>query len=411
MPVVDIAIVGAGAAGIAAARWLTSQGVKPLVLEARDRVGGRAHTDTAAFGFPLDFGCAWLHSADQNPWATLAQQQGATILERPPDWRRRIGKHELTPDERAAIGKAIERNFDLAADAARAGRDVAVSELIPDDAVRAQFDAIMTWYIGIESDAVSTFDLARFEDSEVNWAVREGLGSIVARGAEPLDVRLHTPVQKVDWRGPRVALHTPSGTLETRAVIVTASTNLLAEGRVIFEPALPAEMQQACNDVPLGIADKVFFRMRPGTLPFEGTTHFIGTDQSAHTCSYQVRPSGQDALLAYFGGRFARDLEARGELERFAREELAGIFGTEFERQIIDSVTVGWSGDPWARGSYSAARPGRARSRETLQQPVGERIFLAGEACSVEHFGTIHGAWESGQRAAAEALAFIQRQR
>ena len=407
----DIVIVGAGAAGIAAARWLQERGSGPLLLEARNRVGGRAHTDTTAFGVPLDFGCAWLHSADQNPWATLAHEQGVTILERPPDWRRRVGAHELTPEERAAMGQAMERNFALADAAARAGRDVSVSELIPNDDVRAQFDAIMTWYIGIESDSVSSFDLARFADSEVNWAVREGLGSVVARAAEPLEVRLSTAVQRIEWRAPRVSLHTPSGTVEARAVIVTVPTNVLIEGGVAFDPPLPLPLQQALADVPLGIANKAFFRMRPGTLPFEGTTHFIGTDKTAHTCSYQVRPSGHDVLLAYFGGRFARDLEQRGELERFAREELAGIFGGEFDRQIIDSVTVGWSQDPWSRGSYSAARPGHAHARELLEEPVGERLFLAGEACSVEHFGTIHGAWESGQRAAARALQAIQRRR
>jgi monoamine oxidase len=411
MSEVDIVIVGAGAAGIAAARWLQDHGAKPLLLEARSRVGGRAHTDTSAFGFPLDFGCAWLHSADQNPWAVLAREQGNTILERPPDWRRRVGKHELTPDERAAMGQAMERNFALAEAAVRAGRDVAVSELIPNDAIRAQFDAIMTWYIGIESDSVSSFDLAQFADSEVNWAVREGLGSVVARAAEPLDVRLNTPVQRIDWRGSSVSVHTSSGTIAARAVIVTASTNVLAAGGIAFDPSLPAELQQALADVPLGIANKVFFRMQPGTLPFEGTTHFIGTDQTAHTGAYQVRPSGHDALLAYFGGRFARDLEQRGELERFARDELAGIFGRDFEQEIVDSVTVGWSQDPWARGSYSAARPGHARARESLEQPVGERLFLAGEACSIEHFGTIHGAWESGQRAAARALQVIRPER
>ncbi len=167
---------------------------------------------------------------------------------------------------------------------------------------------------------------------------------------------------------------------------------------------MPTTIQQALHDVPLGIANKVFFRMQPGALPYEGTTHFIGTDQHSHTCSYQVRPAGQEVLLAYFGGRFARDLERRGELEEFAREELGGIFGGEFVRRITASLTVGWSEDPWSRGSYSAARPGRANMREVLNQPVGERLFFAGEACSVDHFGTIHGAWESGVRAAARAL-------
>jgi len=407
MSVIDIAIVGAGAAGIAAARWLREHGSSALLLEARDRVGGRAHTDKATFGMPLDRGCAWLHSATMNPWAHLARDLGFTVLEQPPDWRRRVGARTRTPQELAELGRELEHDFSLAARAVAEGRDVAVSELVPDNAVRPQFDAIMTWYIGIESDSVSSVDLASFDDVEVNWAVREGLGSVVARAAHGLDVRLATPVHGIDWRGRGVTVQTSAGSIEARAVIVTAPTSVLAQDAIRFEPALPALLQEALHDVPLGIANKVFFRMEPGALPFEGTTHFTGTDQQSQTCSYQVRPAGQELLLAYFGGRFARDLEQRGGLEHFARGELSSIFGSDFTRRITKSLTVGWSQDRWARGSYSAARPGRAHMREVLNQPVGERIFLAGEAGSVQHFGTIHGAWESGVRAASQALRVV----
>ncbi len=408
MPAFDVVIVGAGAAGIAAARWLRANGSSALLLEARDRVGGRAHTDNSTFGMPLDRGCAWLHSATENPWAVIARDLGLSIIKQSPDWRRRVGAKLRSPEELATLGRELEQNFSLASRAAAEGRDVSMSELIPDNAVRAQFDAIMTWYIGIESDSVSSLDVARFEDAEINWAVREGLGSVVARAAEGLEVSLATPVQTIDWRGQGVTLRTVAGSVDARAVIVTAPTSVLAQDGIRFEPALPAPMQQALHDVPLGIANKVFFRMQPGALPYEGTTHFIGTDQRSHTCSYQVRPAGQEALLAYFGGRFAQDLEKRGELEQFALEELAGIFGGEFVRKITASLTVGWSEDPCSRGSYSAARPGRAHMREVLSQPIGERIFFAGEACSVEHFGTIHGAWESGVRAAGKALRVLQ---
>src|SRR4029450_2307128 len=107
------------------------------------------------------------------------------------------------------------------------GRDVAVSELVPDNAVRPQFDAIMTWYIGIESDSVSSVDLASFDDVEVNWAVREGLGSAAARAADGLHVRLATPVHGIEWLGRGVTVQTSAGSIEARAVIVTAPTSLL----------------------------------------------------------------------------------------------------------------------------------------------------------------------------------------
>src|ERR1044072_9220694 len=130
----DIVIVGAGAAGIAAARHLKQAGLKPLLLEARDRVGGRAWTNVEAFGFPVDMGCAWLHSADLNPWMSYARQHGFKIIERSPVWRRRIGRDEASEAYKAASAAAYDRNDGLIQAAAGRGLDVAVADLIPDDA-------------------------------------------------------------------------------------------------------------------------------------------------------------------------------------------------------------------------------------------------------------------------------------
>lgn len=405
---VDIAVIGAGAAGIAAARWLRDNGIRPLVLEARDRVGGRAYTEHSTFGFPVDLGCAWLHSAEQNPWTDLARTQGFTVIERRADWRRRIGAELPSEEHRAATAAALDRNFELIDAAGRAGRDVAVSELVPEDSFRPQFDAIMTWLMGIESDSVSSLDLARYQESDIDWGVAEGLGSVIARAARGLDVHLEMPVRTIHWAGSGVILATSAGEVRARAAIVTLPTTVLAEEGVKFEPALPASIQEALHGVPLGIANKVFLELEPGALPFEGTTHFIGTDKSARTAHYAVRPGGHEVLLAYFGGRFARELERRAELEAFARDELTRVFGSQLPRRIRRTLVTAWSGDPWSLGSYSVARPACARLRERLDEPIGERLYFAGEACSIRHFGTIHGAWESGQRAAERALRTMQ---
>jgi monoamine oxidase len=100
-------------------------------------------------------------------------------------------------------------------------------------------------------------------------------------------------------------------------------------------------------------------------------------------------------LLAYFGGSLARDLETRGELETFARDELQSIFGADFVRCIRRSAQSGWALDRFAAGSYSVALPGKAHLRAQLNEPVGGKLFFAGEANSIDHFGTINGAWES----------------
>src|SRR4051812_3141085 len=189
-----VVVIGAGAAGIAAARRLKQAGIETLILEARERVGGRAWTDTSSFGVPLDMGCAWLHSADRNPWMSYAREHGFRIIERSPIWRRRIGREEPSAAYQAEWGAAYERNDALIQGAAARGLDVAVADLIPTDRYAPMFDAVMTWLMGANSERVSSLDYARYADSEINWAVASGLGSVIAHAANDFDVRLNTVV-------------------------------------------------------------------------------------------------------------------------------------------------------------------------------------------------------------------------
>jgi monoamine oxidase len=399
-----IVIIGAGAAGIAAGMRLRERGVQPLIVEARSRVGGRAFTDVAALGVPVDMGAGWLHSADVNPWTAYARVNGFEVIERDPVWRRRIGARLTTPEEHAAWMAAWERNEALIAASVKAGRDLAVSEVVPNDEFRPIWDAVMTWLMGSESEQVSCLDFDRYEDTNRNWPVKQGLGAVIAHGARELDVRLETIVTAIDWTGLNLVIETSRGAIECDRVIVTIPTTVLASDAIRFTPSLPDAYREAFAGIPLGVANKVFFTMEEGALPYEGTTNFIGTDETSRTGSYAVRPSGSDVLLAYFGGSLARELEMSGELDVFARDELKSIFGVEFVRKIRASLSSSWVSDPFSMGSYSAALPGKAHLREQLNRPVADRIYFAGEASSVNHFGTVHGAWHSAIEAAENIL-------
>ena len=405
----EVIVVGAGAAGISAARELEANAVSCVVLEARRRVGGRAWTDRESLGVPLDMGCAWLHSADTNPWRQIAVASGFHVIERSPHWQRLIGREEASPEYTAAWRQAFGRNEALIAQAVQRGQDVALSTVLPDDEFRPMFDAVMGWLMGVDTEQVSTLDYDRYEDSNCNFGVREGLGDVIAHSARGLDVRLDTPVSTIDWRGDGVKVRTSRGTLDARSVIVTVPTPVLAAGDAMtFVPALPVELLEAFHALPLGADNKVFFEVTPGAMPFEGTVNFVGTDRTKRTGAYETRPAGQEALLAFFGGGYARELELRGELEACAREQLSSIFGADFSGHLRRAVSTGWVQDPWARGSYSAALPGHALERERLSIPVAERIHFAGEAASLHSFGTIHGARESGQAAARRVIAQLR---
>ena len=407
----DAIVVGAGAAGLVAAGELGRAGLGVRVLEARRRVGGRAWTDRETFGAPIDRGCAWLHAADHNPWTEYARQHGFTVIERSPDWQQWIGRERVSPELRARLDADWDRATGAIAAAARAGRDVPASAVLPPDLeFRPLFDAIMSWMMGVDTHNLSTVDFAASEDSDVNWAVREGLGAVVASAARGLDVVLDCPVTAIDWSGAPLRVTTAHGALECRAVVVTVPTTLLARGEPRFTPALPAEYEDAFAGLPLGIANKVFLELPPGALPFEGPANFVASAATARTVSFTVRPAGQELVLAYFGGDYARELEAQGALEAAAREELVKLFGAEPGRRIRRSTATAWVGDPWARGSYSAARPGFAHCRTVLARPVAERVFFAGDACTVDTFGAIHGAWASGREAARRVAAALRGQ-
>ncbi len=403
---VDVAIIGAGAAGIAACRALQEADLSVQVLEARSRTGGRAHTDHS-LGIAADLGAAWLHFAPDNALTGIAQESGFRVITREPNWGAAalIGNRLPTPPERELVAQGWIRYQGLIDAAVAAGRDVAVSEVVPQDEFRCRFDAVMTWAVGVETTCVSTMDLARYADSTHNWAVAEGLGSVVARAAAGLPIALGAPVTAIGWNDESVRIVSTQGSVRARAVVVTVPASVLAAGSIAFDPPLPAHTLAACGALPLGVVNKVFLRVDEALLPFADTTQLIGSDTTRRTGSYTVRPAGQPVIAGFFGGDLSWELEQRGELVAFACEELKSVFGADLVRAITASLATGWGSDPWARGSYSAARPGMADQREVLAQPVAPNLIFAGEACSREYYGTLHGAWRSGREAASRLLA------
>ena len=379
------------------------------MLEARNRVGGRAWTDVATFRVPIDRGCAWLHNADRSPWTAFAREHGYTVIERSPDWQRYIGRAPLSPDRRARWDAAWQRAEDAIEAAARAGRDVPVSDVLPADLEsRTLFDATMSWAMGVDTADLSTVDYYVYDDTEVNWAVREGLGTVVAAAARGLDVELECPALTIDWSGPRVTVTTAQGSVECRAVVVTVPTPVLARETPRFTPALPVAYREAFEGLPLGVANKVFVDVAPGALPLGGSVHLVGSDATTRTASVTVRPAGHDLLLVFFGGAYARELEERGALELAARDVLIDLFGANLGRKIRRTTATAWLTDPWARGSYSAARPGFAHCRSVLAEPVADRVFFSGDAVPATAYGSIHGAWSSASDAARRIATLLR---
>ncbi|HYS91060.1 MAG TPA: NAD(P)/FAD-dependent oxidoreductase [Bradyrhizobium sp.] len=402
---VDIAIIGAGAAGLGAARALENSGLSAIVLEARERVGGRAHTIMAAPDITFDLGCGWLHSADRNSFVKIAERLNFEIDKTRPPWREQSLDAGFPLKERADFIEALDGFYDRAEEAAKSGRDSAASSYLePGNRWNPMIDAISTYVNGCELDRVSILDMDAYEDTEINWRVRRGYGALMTAYAAPIPLALDCNVTLVDHSGKRVRVETSQGTLTAGKVIVTVPTNLIADESIRFHPALPGKVA-AARGLPLGLADKVMLALdQPDALPKDGNLR--GATMRTAMGGFHLRPFGQPCIEGFFGGRFAQELEDAGDGALAARaiDEIVALLGSDFRRKLKPLSESRWAHDPFARGSYSHALPGHAGDRAVLAAPVDNRLFFAGEATSPNFFSTAHGARDSGERAAGEVL-------
>jgi monoamine oxidase len=401
----DIVVVGAGAAGIGAGRRLQRAGVSFVLLEARDRVGGRAHTDEHG----LDLGCEWLHSAEHNIFSLIGSASPHFHVEHAPaPWQRQTGDQDFSQSEQHAFREAFGRFQERVHEEAELGEPRALSAFAePGGEWTHLIDALFSYISGGYLDEIDARDYARYEDTGTNWRVREGYGALIASCAQDLPVQLATPVRAIDWSGARVRIETARGAIDAGKVIVTAPTSTLA--RITFTPDLPEHMDAAAA-LPLGVAEKVYFELA-GAEEFPLDSHFFGNVHRAETGSYHLRSLGRPLVEVFYGAGLARGLvkAGRAAMEDFAREELAGLLGADFPKRLTPLTATAWCADPDALGSYSFAKPGCAELRAVLAAPAGERVFFAGEACSRERYSTAHGAFQTGFEAAEAALAVMKR--
>ena len=405
---VDVAIIGAGAAGLGAAHGLKGSGLTVVVLEARGRVGGRGYTVQAAPDVIFDVGCGWLHSADQNSFVAIAEELGFEIDKTVPPWRDRAYGDAFPEPEREDFFRAIDDFYDRLDCAALEGKDVPSDRYLePGNRWNPMIDAISTYVNGCELERVSTLDSFRYEDTGINWRARRGYGALIAGYGAALPLLLNCNVTAIDHSARRLRIETSNGVLAADKAIITVPTNLIAEEALRFFPALPSKVDAAAG-LPLGVDDKVTLLLaEPQALPTEGNLR--GATMRTEMGTYHIRPFGQPCIEGFFGGRHARALEDAGEgaIAQASIDEIVSFLGNDFRKLLTPLAESRWARDPFARGSYSHALPGHAGDRAILAAPVDNRLFFAGEATSPRFFTTAHGARDSGERAAREVRAAI----
>ncbi|MCR9127015.1 MAG: FAD-dependent oxidoreductase [Rhodobacteraceae bacterium] len=408
----DVVIIGAGAAGLSAARALTKKGVSFVMVEAARRIGGRAYTESDSFGVPVDHGCSWISGANNNPFSNIGRAAGFDLVDHtsaPAHLFDLEGKPasdtEWAAYERAwgAIDRAMAR-------AGQAGRDVPAATVIPDMPYGA---TVQSWMgamdYGVDFDQLSTADYWNGAEDQPSFLVRQGLGAVVAGMGDGLPVRLGTSVTAIDYSGPGVRVETTDGTIRAKACLVTVSVGVLAAGHIRFTPALPVWKQEAIADIPMGLLLKVpllFDGARLGLEENAWVTYRVPEDSAGEACFFVAWPTGHPYVFGNIGGRFGWALSAEGPVAvvDYAMSQLVRLVGSDARKHFLRGLATDWAENPLTLGAYGAPRPGRSAARTDLGRALDRRVYFAGEATGGSVSALVNGAYLSG-RVTAQKIA------
>ena len=410
--VVDVVVVGAGVAGLTAARSLRAAGLQVVVLEATDRVGGRLHSDRS-LGVPFDIGASWIHGTDGNPVTALAEDAGALTVEL--DGEDVVAYDEAGTEYTDAEFAAAEDAFYDLLDAVEAESDDGISvadaldDLLPgwaDDRLGRFFLSTYLTFDTGDLDALSSTLLNEGEEfggTEVVFA--EGYDIIATHLAGGLDIRTSQPVERVVDEGSRVRVVTSTGELRADHCIVTAPLGMLKTGALAFEPPLPQAKVDAIQGVGFSAVAKFLFVWDD---PFWDDHEFIAytatrPDIFNYFVNVEALHPGSAALMTFAYADEARASEDAedAELVALVTEHLRAIYGAEVPEPHT-MLRSRWVSAPFTQGAYSFTAVGTEMAHfDALAAPHG-RVHFAGEHTNREYFSTVHGAHLSGLRAAEE---------
>ncbi len=407
---VDVAIIGAGAAGIAAARRVAAAKRSYRLIEAGPRVGGRCAVDTKIFGVPFDLGAHWIHNPDSNPLVAAAPKTGLDIYGAPRAQSLRVGPRRGRDSELEAFLAAQVRTQRALADSAKGKADVPAQRLLPKDLLdwQATIEFMFGPYaFGKDLNAVSAYDVARAVPRDGDAFCRQGYGGLLTRLASDLSVQLSNPASMISWsHGSGVTIETPRGDLYARAAILTGSTNVLGSDKIEFIPPLPKRQLDAAAKLSLGSVNRVAFDLPGNPFGLQQDDSVFEQAAGTRTAALLANIGGTGLHMVDVGGNFGRELAAKGDaaLTDFVGEWLSGLFGSSARNALKRSHVVRWDADPFVQGAMSAAAVGASDARKILMEPLGGRLWFAGEAVHETQWATVNGAWESGNRAAEAAL-------
>jgi len=413
----DVIIIGAGSAGLSAAKELSKRGISYIVVEASHRIGGRAYSEEIATDVWFDLGCAYFeigtdaenHIDESNPFADYAEQTGAVIEEY------RYEEHYIHNgkplDENEA--KAREQFFEDCEDAIRrsvvGGDDLAISEIIDlENPYATPFNDMMTVSLPKDIDEASAADYVHGVEEYRSSNTRRGYGNLVAQWGSDVEVSLNTKVESVDWSEKGVRIKTSKGPMRARCLISTVSNGVLAAQHIDFKPRLPDWKMEAIHGLPMGAENKIGVHFTKDIFSPKDSGYYQTWSEDAQGAYIDVNLMSTNLVTVFMGGRFSIWMEKQGQqaAREFAIDRIADILGNDIRQSVGRSIVTAWATDPWTFGSYASALPGQFHQRKSLPLAIDNKLFFAGEATARAH-GTCSGAYWSGVRAAREVAEIL----
>ena len=401
----DVIVIGAGAAGLAATEELIKSGKKVICLEASNRIGGRALTDNQIFGEPYDLGALWLDNGDTNPFKLFGEKNSKFNLYK----ERSEEMYDLySGSKKISNDGEIWKVYDgIEASIVKTRKDISPSEVVPYQDHR-WFDTmhmiIGAWEMGKDFTDYSCKDYNYdYEIPEsAPWHCKEGFGSLVVEMFKNIPVQLNTKVNKIDWSGSGVKVSTDKGEIKANKCILTVSTGVLASDQIKFTPNLPTEKQESFSKISMGHYNRLTFKFKKLFKKKAKDSYLYYNIDSQNAPSPKgvvgtINPSGTNLCMLDPGGEFGKELAKEGEAAslEFGLNELRNIYGSKIDKELINSHVKNWSTDPLFLGSWASAEPGAFKYREILRQPIGDRVYFAGEA-TARDWGSVDGARDSG---------------